>query len=99
MSDDGSNTMHEEIDLSESAKAHIAGLVSAGNCTSASEYIESLIQEDRQTRTQLAKHINENPGVLEPLAVEGLDSGQPVNIDGSYWKNKREQIRNGRNRS
>ena len=91
--------MHEEIDLTESAKAHIAGVVSAGNCSSASEYIESLIQEDRQTRTQLEKHLNESPGALEQLAVEGLESGQPVDIDGTYWQNKREQIRNGRNRS
>lgn len=85
--------MHEEhFNLSEAAKAHISGLLSSGECISASDYIESLIQEDRMTRRQLLEPLESAPSAIEKLALEGLDSGPPQEADQAYWRAKRANV-------
>ena len=52
--------------------------------STASEYIRELIRED-QKRAADAK--------LEALLIEGLDSGDPVEITPEFWKELRAELR------
>ena len=40
-------------------------------------YVERLVNADQQAEEQ-----------LEALALEGLNSGEPIEVEQGYWKNK-----------
>ena len=55
----------------------------AGRFGSASEYVRELIRED-QRRAAEEK--------LEALLVEGLESGEPVEVTPEFWERKRQEL-------
>jgi antitoxin ParD1/3/4 len=57
--------------------------VASGRYSSASEYMLKLIREDEK-RTAEEK--------LEALLLEGLNSGDPIEITPEYWEGKRQQL-------
>jgi antitoxin ParD1/3/4 len=54
-----------------------------GRFGSASEYIRELIREDQRRSAQEK---------LEALLIEGLESGEPIEVTPEYWASKRKQI-------
>jgi antitoxin ParD1/3/4 len=57
--------------------------VASGRYSSASEYVRELIREDEKRRAEEK---------LEVLLLEGLNSGDPIEITPEYWEGKRQQL-------
>lgn len=57
--------------------------VAKGGYSTTSEYIRHLIRQDVE-RVEKAR--------LEALLLEGLDSGEPVEITDEWWEEKRNQL-------
>ncbi len=55
----------------------------AGRFGSASEYVRELIRED-QRRAEQEK--------LEALLIQGLESGDPVDVTPEFWERKRQAL-------
>ena len=47
------------------------------------EYIHHLIQQDQKQAAQMN---------LEAMLLEGLDSGEPIEITNEWWENKRTEL-------
>lgn len=67
------------VSLPEQLRAFVSERA-AGRYGSASEYIRDLIRED-QRRAEHEK--------LEELLIQGLESGEPVEVTPEYWERKR----------
>ncbi len=83
---------NEQIHLSDEARAHIAGIVGAGNYGDSSDYIEALICEDRLTRNQLNDAFSTHASSLEQMALDALDGGDAIPMDAKYWQEKRTRL-------
>ena len=57
--------------------------VKAGGYSTPSEYVRELVRRDQKQRTEER---------LEALLLEGLSSGEPIEITPEYWENKRRQL-------
>ncbi len=55
----------------------------AGRFGSASEYVRELIREDQRRAEQER---------LEALLMEGLESGEPVEVTPEFWERKRQDL-------
>ena len=79
------------ISLPESMRDFISEQVAKGGYSTASEYIRHLIRQEleRVAKTQ-----------LETLLLEGLDSGESIEITDEWWEQKRtelvEKVRNSK---
>ena len=71
------------ISLPQSLKDYVEHQVSEGGYSTPSEYLRELVREDQ-------KHKAEDR--LETLLLEGLNSGEPIQITPEYWDNKRRQL-------
>jgi antitoxin ParD1/3/4 len=71
------------ISLPESMRDFISEQVAKGGYSTASEYIRHLIRQEieRVTKTQ-----------LETLLLEGLDSGESIEITDEWWEQKRTEL-------
>ena len=69
--------------LPEELKRWVESQVASGGYGNTSEYIRELIRQDRR------KKADEK---LERLLIEGLDSGEPVEITPEYWERKRREL-------
>lgn len=67
------------ISLPESMQAFIDEQVAKGGYSTASEYIHHLIQQDQKQAAQMK---------LEAMLLEGLDSGEPIEVTDKWWKKK-----------
>jgi len=72
------------ISLPETMKRFVEEQVEGGGYGTASEYIRELI---RQAQKQA-----EEDKRLEALLVEGLDSGDPIEVTPEYWERKRQEL-------
>lgn len=54
-----------------------------GRFGSASEYVRELIREDQRRAAQER---------LEAMLLEGLDSGEPIELTAEYWERKRREL-------
>jgi antitoxin ParD1/3/4 len=70
------------VSLPEQLRAFVSERA-AGRFGSASEYIRQLIREG-QRRAEQEK--------LEALLVQGLESGEPVEITPEFWDRKRKEL-------
>lgn len=68
------------ISLPQALKDFVEGQVEASGFSTPSEYIRALIRDDQK------RHAEEK---LEALLLEGLNSGEPVEITPEYWEQKR----------
>ena len=79
------------ISLPESMRDFISEQVAKGGYSTTSEYIRHLIRQEleRVAKTQ-----------LETLLLEGLDSGESIEITDEWWEQKRtelvEKVRNSK---
>lgn len=71
------------ISLPESMRDFISEQVAKGGYSTASEYIRHLLRQEleRVTKTQ-----------LETLLLEGLDSGESIEITDEWWEQKRTEL-------
>ncbi len=77
------------VSLPEGLRAFVAERAT-GRFSSTSEYIRELIREDQRKATQER---------LEQLLLDGLESGEPVEVSAEFWESKRRELqaRRGRN--
>lgn len=71
------------ISLPEALREFVDDQVKSGGYGTASEYIRELIRQD-QKRAAEEK--------LEALLLEGLDSGEPIEVTPEYWERKRREL-------
>ncbi|BAZ40739.1 putative addiction module antidote protein, CopG/Arc/MetJ family [Calothrix sp. NIES-4101] len=71
------------ISLPEAMRAFIDEEVAKGGYSTASEYIRDLIRQ-AQKKAEEKK--------LEAMLLEGLDSGESIEVTDEWWEQKRSQI-------
>jgi antitoxin ParD1/3/4 len=71
------------ISLPDAMRAFIDEEVAKGGYSTASEYIRDLIRQ-AQKKTEEKK--------LDAMLLEGLDSGEPIQVTDEWWEQKRAQI-------
>jgi antitoxin ParD1/3/4 len=71
------------ISLPQSLKDYVEEQIKASGYSTPSEYVRELLREDQKRRAQEK---------LETLLLEGLNSGDPIDISPQYWENKRKQL-------
>ena len=71
------------ISLPQSLKDYVEGQVQAAGYSTPSEYVRELLRQDQQRRAEQK---------LEALLLEGLNSGDPIEITPEFWENKRRQL-------
>ena len=69
--------------LPDSLKAFVETQVAEGGYSSASEYIRDLIRADQKRKVEEK---------LEALLLEGLNSGEPIEVTEAFWNEKRRQL-------
>ena len=72
-----------KIALPESMKAFVQKRAAEGNFSSVREYVLHLIRADQQRRHEER---------LDELLLEGLASGEPIEVDEVYWQAKKEKL-------
>jgi antitoxin ParD1/3/4 len=71
------------ISLPQSLKEYVESQVSTGGYSTPSEYLRELVRRDQRQRAEEK---------LEALLLEGLQSGEPIEITAEYWETKRLQL-------
>lgn len=71
------------ISLPQSLKDYVEDQVKDGGYSTPSEYVRELLRQDQQLRGNQK---------LEALLLEGINSGEPIEITPEYWENKRRQL-------
>ena len=72
------------ISLPDSLKGYAKERSLNGSYSNPSDYVRSLIREDKER--------SETQAQLEVLLHEGLSSGSSIPVNGSYWKEKRARL-------
>ena len=73
------------ITVPESVRTWIDEQVAQGGYKTVDEYMLELLRDAQQHQTQER---------LEGLLLEGLDSGEPIEITDQYWAGLRERVAN-----
>ena len=71
------------ISLPQSLKDYVEDRVSVGGYSTPSEYLRELLRQDQKQRSEEK---------LETLLLEGLESGEPIEISPEYWEKKRKRL-------
>ena len=71
------------ISLPESMREFIDQQIDQGGYSTASEYIRHLIRQDQEKAEKKQ---------IEKLLLEGLNSGEPVEITDDWWAQKRTEL-------
>ena len=71
------------ISLPELMQAFIEEQIAKGGYSTANEYIHHLIQQDQRQAAQMK---------LEAMLLEGLNSGEFIEVTDQWWENKRTGI-------
>lgn len=71
------------ISLPQSLKDYVEDQVKDSGCSTPSDYVRELLCQD-QKRHACAR--------LEAMLLEGINSGEPIEITPEYWENKRRQL-------
>ena len=71
------------ISLPESMRAYIEEKVAEGGYSTASEYIRELVRADQKRAAQ---------DKLEALLLEGLDSGEAIELHEQWWQRKKADL-------
>lgn len=71
------------IALPESMKSFVQEQVTAGGYSSVSEYVRELIRADQRRRTDER---------VDALLLEGLSSGEPIEVTPEYWEAKKRKL-------
>ena len=71
------------ISLPESMQTFIEEQIAKGGYSNASEYVHHLIQQDQRQTAQMN---------MEAMLLEGLGSGEPIEITNEWWGNQRTEL-------
>lgn len=71
------------ISLPQSLKDYVEHQVTEGGYSTPSEYLRELLRQDQTRRAELK---------LETLLLQGLNSGQAIEVTPEYWEKKRLQL-------
>lgn len=71
------------ISLPSSLKEYVENQVQQSGFSTPSEYIRTLVRDDQKRRAEQK---------LEALLLEGLNSGEPIEITPEYWERKRTEL-------
>jgi antitoxin ParD1/3/4 len=71
------------IALPESMKSFIHERVSEGGYSSVSEYVRDLVRADQKRRMEER---------IDGLLLEGLNSGEPIEVTPEYWEKKKQRL-------
>ncbi len=71
------------ISMPQTMKDFVEDQVESAGFATPSEYIGALIRDDQKRRAE---------ETLEARLLEGLDSGEPIEITPEYWERKRTQL-------
>ncbi len=71
------------ISLPQPLKDFVEEQVRQGGFSTPSEYIRALLRDDQKRRAEEK---------LEALVLEGLNSGDPVEVTPDFWKELREEL-------
>jgi len=71
------------ISLPDSMRAFIDEQVAQGGYSTASEYVRQLVREDQKRVTEKR---------LEALLLEGLQSGDAVEVSDAWWERKKADL-------
>ena len=71
------------ISLPQSLKDYVEEQVKESGYSTPSEYLRTLVREDQKRRAQEK---------LESFLLEGINSGEPIEITPEYWKEKRRKL-------
>lgn len=74
--------------LSEPVREFMEEQITSGGYGTASDYVQTLIQEDQKRKAQEE---------LEALLIDGLESGEPIKATPEFWQDFRNQINERRN--
>jgi len=72
------------ISLPEAMREYVETQVTERTYSSTSEYFRALVREDQKRKAQER---------LEALLLEGLDSGQPIEVTPDLFERKRQDLR------
>lgn len=71
------------ISLPKSMKDYVEAQVREGGYSTPSEYVRALLREDQKRKARQ---------MLETLLLEGVNSGQPIELTAEYWNRKRQAL-------
>jgi antitoxin ParD1/3/4 len=71
------------ISLPQSLKEYVENQIKESGYSTPSEYVRELLRQDQNRRAEQK---------LEALLIEGLNSGEPIEITPEYWETKRQQL-------
>lgn len=71
------------ISLPQALKDYVESRVSAGGYSTPSEYLRELVRQDQRRQAEER---------LEGLLLDGLASGESIEITPEYWERKRQQL-------
>ena len=71
------------VSLPESMREYVDRQVETGGYSTASEFIRHLIRDDQKRSADQR---------LQVALLEGLDSGEPIEITDEWWSRKREEL-------
>lgn len=71
------------IALPESMKSFVQSRVTEGGYSSVSEYVRELIRADQK------RQVEEQ---IDALLVEGIHSGEPIEVTPEYWEAKKRKL-------
>ncbi len=71
------------VALPESMKSFVQERVSEGGYSSVSEYVRDLIRADQKRRVEER---------IDGLLLEGLNSGEPIEVTPEYWESKKKRL-------
>ena len=71
------------ISLPQALKDYVESQVTEGGYSTPSEYLRELLRQDQQRRAD---------DKLTGLLLEGLNSGQSIEVSPEYWEKKRRQL-------
>jgi antitoxin ParD1/3/4 len=71
------------ISLPDSLKDYVENQVKEGGYSDPSEYIQTLVRDDRKRKAEES---------IETLLLEGLNSGDPIEATPEFWEEKRRRV-------
>lgn len=71
------------ISLPQSLKDYVEEQVKQSGYSTPSEYVRELLRDDQKRRAEEK---------LEALLLEGLNSGEPIEVDENFWKDLRRDL-------
>jgi antitoxin ParD1/3/4 len=87
---------HFTIALSDRAQAYIAAQIASGRYATAEDLLSDLIEQAQQqadTEFSGPEHLKvQSLSQLDDLLIEGLESGDAIEVTDQWWEEKRQQL-------